>query len=206
MSCGANWNRTLAGDTESMICIASRSRDRLERLLSHPSLRAKVEVLLEAKRKVEGSDAWFQKAHPSSPLHAVAYLSMEYMLGEALPIYSGGLGNVAGDPLRAASDLGIPIVAVGLLFQQGYFRQEIGSTGAQVALYPFSDPGQLPTRPLRTKAGDWLRLKISMPGHPLLWIRAWEARVGRRRLYLWIRTTQPICPAHRHKGAATTDR
>jgi starch phosphorylase len=172
------------------------SRDRLERLLSRPALRAKVEALLETKHKMEGSDAWFQKTHPSSQLHAVAYFSMEYMLGEALPIYSGGLGNVAGDQLKAASDLGIPVIAVGLLFQQGYFRQEIDSTGAQVALYPFNDPGQLPIRPLRNEAGDWLRLKISMPGHPL-WIRAWEAKVGRRRLYLLDTNDPANLPAHR---------
>jgi starch phosphorylase len=172
------------------------SRDRLLRLLSQQTFHARVEALLETKRKVEGSAAWFQKAHPSSQVHAVAYFSMEYMLGEALPIYSGGLGNVAGDQLKAASDLGIPIIAVGLFYQQGYFRQEIDATGAQVALYPFNDPGQLPIRPLRNEAGDWLRLKISLPGYPL-WIRAWEAKVGSRKLYLLDTNDPANLPAHR---------
>ena len=72
---------------------------------------------------------------------------MEFMLSEALPIYSGGLGNVAGDQLKAASDLGVPVVAVGLLYQQGYFRQVIDKDGAQQALYPYNDPGQLPITP-----------------------------------------------------------
>ena len=63
---------------------------------------------------------------------------------EALPIYSGGLGNVAGDQLKAANDLGVPVAAVGLLYQQGYFRQEIDEHGVQRALYPYNDPGQLP--------------------------------------------------------------
>jgi len=85
-----------------------------------------------------------QQKHPESPLKCVAYFSMEYMLSEALPIYSGGLGNVAGDQLKAASDLGVPVVGVGLLYQQGYFRQVIDKDGAQQALYPYNDPGQLP--------------------------------------------------------------
>ena len=82
-------------------------------------------------------------------LTCVAYFSMEFMLSEALPIYSGGLGNVAGDQLKAASDLGVPVVGVGLLYQQGYFRQVIDKDGAQQALYPYNDPGQLPITPLR---------------------------------------------------------
>ena len=71
------------------------------------------------------------------------------MLSEALPIYSGGLGNVAGDQLKAASDLGVPVIGVGLLYQQGYFRQLIDSDGSQQALFPYNDPGQLPITPLR---------------------------------------------------------
>ena len=68
---------------------------------------------------------------------------MEFMLSEALPIYSGGLGNAAGDQLKAASDLGVPLVGIGLLYQQGYFRQAIGRDGGQEALYPYNDPDQL---------------------------------------------------------------
>ncbi len=86
------------------------------------------------------------------------------MLGEALPIYSGGLGNVAGDQLKAASDLGVPVVGVGLLYQQGYFRQVIDRDGVQQALYPYNDPGQLPITPVRHPNGEWLRLEIARPG------------------------------------------
>ncbi len=95
------------------------------------------------------SQAWFQKKHPDAALTSVAYFSMEFMLSEALPIYSGGLGNVAGDQMKAASDLGVPVVGVGLLYGQGYFRQDFDSEGRQRALYPVNDPGQLPIRPLR---------------------------------------------------------
>jgi len=72
---------------------------------------------------------------------------MEFMLSEVLPIYSGGLGNVAGDQLKAASDLGVPVIGIGLLYQHGYFRQEIDKNGAQLALYPNNDPSQLPVTP-----------------------------------------------------------
>ena len=70
--------------------------------------------------------------------------------------------NVAGDQLKAASDLGVPVVGVGLLYQQGYFRQVIDKDGAQQALYPYNDPGQLPITPLRQPNGEWLRLEIAL--------------------------------------------
>ena len=88
-----------------------------------PPLRKRVEQLLAEAEETNAAPAWFQAVHGASPLRSVAYFSMEYMLSEALPIYSGGLGNVAGDQLKAASDLVVPVVAVGLLYQQGYFRQ-----------------------------------------------------------------------------------
>ena len=71
----------------------------------------------------------FRKITPSHPSRCIAYFSMEFMLSEALPIYSGGLGNVAGDQLKAASDLGVPVIAIGLLYSQGYFRQFIDKNG-----------------------------------------------------------------------------
>ena len=145
------------------------SQDKLQRLLSEKRFRERVDTLLANQKNTEKSDAWFQKNHPDSVLNAVAYFSMEHMLSEGLPIYSGGLGNVAGDQLKTASDLGVPVIGIGLLYQQGYFRQEIDRTGAQVARYPFNDPGQLPIRPLRNQSGDWLRLKVLLPGHAL-WI------------------------------------
>ena len=113
----------------------------------------------------------------------IAYFSMEFMLSEALPIYSGGLGNVAGDQMKAASDLGVPVVGVGLLYGQGYFRQDFDSEGRQQALYPVNDPGQLPIRPLRQPNGEWLRLQIQLPGSKI-WLRCWEVSVGRTKLYL----------------------
>ena len=127
--------------------------------------------------------AWFQKAQAQAPLTTVAYFSMEFMLGEALPIYSGGLGNVAGDQLKAASDLGVPVVGIGLLYQEGYFRQAIAADGSQLALYPINDPGQLPIRPVRDASGEWVRLQIQFPAYTIR-VRAWQAQVGRVKLYL----------------------
>jgi len=129
-------------------------------------------------------------------LKCIAYFSMEYMLSEALPIYSGGLGNVAGDQLKAASDLGVPVVGVGLLYQQGYFRQVIDKDGAQQALYPYNDPGQLPITPLRQPNGEWLRLEVILPGYSV-WLRGWEVQVGRVKLYLLDSNDAANFPAHR---------
>ena len=108
---------------------------------------------------------------------------MEYGLSEALPIYSGGLGILAGDYLKTASDLGVPVTGVGLLYQQGYFRQVIDSHGIQSEFYPYNDPSQLPITPVRDKRGEWLRVKIEFPGRTL-WLRCWQATVGRVKLYL----------------------
>jgi starch phosphorylase len=163
--------------------LQSVARQKVETLLSDPKFRGQVDALLEARREAEQSPGWFQQQHPDSALSTAAYFSMEFMLSEALPIYSGGLGNVAGDQLKAAGDLGVPLVGVGLLYAQGYFRQVIDEYGAQQAVYPFNDPGQLPITPLRRKDGEWLRFKLDLPGHPI-WLRAWTVQVGRLTLYL----------------------
>ena len=152
---------------------------RVEEFLARPEYRERVADLLDRRHQQLAAPGWFQQVHPHSPLTRVAYFSMEFALSEALPIYSGGLGNVAGDQLKAASDLGVPVIGVGILYQQGYFRQVIAADGAQQALYPFNDPGQLPITPVRSESGDLLRL----PGYTL-WLRAWHVQVGRVALYL----------------------
>jgi len=178
------------------VVLQTVARDQLQRVLADPSFRKNVDDLLRAKHHAENTHAWFQQTHPESTLTCVAYFSMEYMLSEALPIYSGGLGNVAGDQLKAASDLGVPVVAVGLLYQQGYFRQVIDKDGAQQALYPYNDPGQLPITPLRKANGEWLRLEIALPGYSV-WLRAWQVQVGRVKLYLLDSNDAANFPAHR---------
>jgi starch phosphorylase len=178
------------------VVLQTVSRDKLQRVSADPAFRKKVNALVEAGRRVGQAHAWFQQDHPQSPLTRVAYFSMEFMLSEALPIYSGGLGNVAGDQLKAASDLGVPVVGVGLLYQQGYFRQVIDKDGAQQALFPYNDPGQLPIVPLRQANGEWLRLEIALPGYSV-WLRAWQVQVGRVKLYLLDSNDAANLPAHR---------
>jgi starch phosphorylase len=172
------------------------SRDQLQRVSADPAFRKSVDDLVQARRQAAKSPAWFQQEHPKTPLTSVAYFSMEFMLSEALPIYSGGLGNVAGDQLKAASDLGVPVIGVGLLYQQGYFRQVLDKDGAQQALFPYNDPGQLPITPLRQANGEWLRLKLDLPGYPV-WLRAWQVQVGRVHLYLLDSNDLANLPAHR---------
>ncbi len=159
------------------------SRTKLKTLAEDNRLRAEVQKLFEERRRRLDVPLWFAQTYPNSPLGCVAYFSMEFGLSEALPIYSGGLGNVAGDQLKAANDLGVPVVGVGLLYQQGYFRQFIDADGNQTALYPYNDPGQLQMSAVRDAEGEWLRLAINLPGDKL-WLRAWQAQVGRVRLYL----------------------
>ena len=153
------------------------SRYKIRDALADPAFRNKIDDLLLSKKQAEDAPAWFQQAHPKSPLNCVAYFSMEFMLSEALPIYSGGLGNVAGDQLKAASDLGVPVIGVGLLYQQGYFRQILDHDGAQLALYPYNDPGQLPITPLRKPDGEWLRLQVVLPGYSV-WLASGRSRSG----------------------------
>jgi starch phosphorylase len=178
------------------VVLQTVSRDQIKRQLSDPIFRKDVDGLVDASRKAAKAPAWFQKNHSDAPLTCAAYFSMEFMLSEALPIYSGGLGNVAGDQLKAASDLGVPVVGVGLLYQQGYFRQVIDKDGAQQALYPYNDPGQLPITPLRQQNGEWLRLEIALPGYSV-WLRAWQVQVGRVKLYLLDSNDAANIPAHR---------
>ncbi len=165
------------------VVLQTASREKLESVIADPNFQTLMADLHREKTVAETSGGWFQQTYPRSDLSAVAYFSMEFMLSEALPIYSGGLGNVAGDQLKTASNLGVPVIGIGLLYQQGYFRQEIDAQGHQQALYPFNDPGQLPIRPLRQPNGEWLRLAIDFPGAKL-WIRTWQVQVGRAKLYL----------------------
>ena len=178
------------------VVVQTVSRDKLAAAMADPGFRKTVDDLSRAVKKAEETPAWFQRRHAQSPLTCAAYFSLEFMLSEALPIYSGGLGNVAGDQLKAASDLGVPVVGVGLLYQQGYFHQVIDQDGAQQALYPYNDPGQLPITPLRHPNGEWLRLEIALPGYSV-WLRAWQVQVGRIKLYLLDSNDAANFPVHR---------
>jgi starch phosphorylase len=177
-------DKDLWGATQNpWVILRTVSHEKIKAALGAVDFRHRLDTLLQQNRESYRADAWFQQKHPGAGLSTIAYFSMEFMLSEALPIYSGGLGNVAGDQMKAASDLGVPVVGVGLLYGQGYFRQDFDSEGRQQALYPVNDPGQLPIRPLRQPNGEWLRLQIQLPGSKI-WVRCWEVSVGRAKLYL----------------------
>jgi glycogen phosphorylase len=147
---------------------------------------------VKERARTLAAPSWYaehcQKMPPEAPspsplLGQIAYFSMEFGLTEALPIYSGGLGILAGDYLKAASDLGVPVVGLGILWQQGYFRQALNSSGEQIEFYPFNDPGQLPLTPLRNNRGEWVSVDLSFPRRTVH-LRVWEVRAGRVMLYL----------------------
>lgn len=176
--------------------LQTMSREKLEEVLSDTKFSSLLNKLISSRNEEHCASTWFQQFDSKTPLNSIAYFSMEFMLSEALPIYSGGLGNVAGDQLKAASDLGVPVIGIGLLYSQGYFRQFIDKNGEQQELYPYNDPGQLPLKPLRKHNGEWLRLKIELPGW-VLWLRTWEAKVGKAMLYLLDSNDIANFPAHR---------
>ncbi len=178
------------------IVLQTVSQEKLQGMLGDPEFSKLIKELEEATRSEIAEKTWYQESFSKPPVSSIAYFSMEFMLSEALPIYSGGLGNVAGDQLKSASDLGIPISAVGLLYQQGYFRQMIDKYGEQQALYPYNDPGQLPITPLRKPNGEWLRLEVALPGYSV-WLRTWQVKVGRVKLYLLDSNDVANYPAHR---------
>ena len=134
-------------------------------------------------REALEKEAWFERQEGLDQLGGIAYFCMEFGLTEVLPLYSGGLGILAGDCLKTASDLGVPVTGVGLLYQQGYFRQVLDADGRQREFFTYNDPIQMPVMPVRDPAGEWLRVEIPLPGRDLR-LQVWQAVIGRRRLYL----------------------
>ena len=173
------WDRT----HNPWVILQTVSKQKLQDVLADTGFQRMLDAMTNARRDEPKKKRWFHTAHVNSDRFTVAYFCMEYMLSEALPLYSGGLGNVAGDLLKTASELGVPLIGVGLLYQQGYFRQEIDLSGVQKAYYPFNDPGHLPITPVRQASGDWVRVKIGMPSGDV-WIRAWRVQVGCTELLL----------------------
>ncbi|HUW51064.1 MAG TPA: alpha-glucan family phosphorylase [Sulfuricella sp.] len=174
----AVWART----RNPWLILQNISQKNLEQLAKNEEFRARIEHLMQARRDYSSARTWFGSMHPDSDA-LVAYFSMEYGLAEALPLYSGGLGVLAGDHLKTASDLGVPLVAVGLLYQEGYFRQMLDARGRQLEIYPYNTPANMPITPVRDADGGWLGVPIELPGRTLI-LRAWQARVGRVNLYL----------------------
>ena len=147
------------------VLLQTVSREKLQTVTSEPGFQKLLADLHREKMLAEASEAWFQKAHPGSGVSTIAYFSMEFMLSEALPIYSGGLGNVAGDQLKAASNLGVPVVGIGLLYQQGYFRQEIDAARPPASFVPIQR-----SRPASDSTGARAKRRMAAPGRRFAWL------------------------------------
>jgi len=166
-----------AGDLDGMELLAAVSQDRLDALAADPSFVASVEALRDDLRRELAAPRWFQLRHEGE-LERVAYFSLEYGIADALPIYSGGLGILAGDHLKAASDLGVPLVALGLFYHYGYLQQTVDRTGWQRERFR-----QLNPHDMALDAITDTEIVVDLAGVPTR-ARAWRARVGRVDLYL----------------------
>ena len=165
------------------LILENTNHRRLQTLAEDSEFLAELTRQLNVRQTHLSEKTWFDALPDSASLKRVAYFSMEFGLSEALPIYSGGLGILAGDMLKTASDLGVPMIGIGLLYQQGYFRQGLDSDGRQLAYYPYNDPIMLPVTPVLDADGGWLHVHVELPGRTLR-LRCWEAQVGRVRLLL----------------------
>ncbi len=163
--------------------LESVSQTHLESLAADEEFLSELHHQLAQRQAAYSQSSWFTENFGKDDLSAVAYFSLEFGLNEALPLYSGGLGILAGDFLKTASDLGVPVYGIGLLYQQGYFRQAFDQNGNQLEFYPYNDPAILPITPLRDGDGNWIRITVELPGRKLI-LRAWEVMVGRVYLYL----------------------
>jgi len=173
------WERT----QNPWMLLQNVSKERLETLVQDQTFLTKMEELKRERTQYYSQEGWFQCEYPDCQLGTVAFFSMEYGLGEALPLYAGGLGILAGDLLKSASDLNLPVVGIGLLYQQGYFRQMLDAQGIQQAFYPYNEPASLPIRSALDKQGNPLIIVLELPARELF-LRVWEVQVGRVSLYL----------------------
>jgi len=173
------WERT----RNPWLILLNISSQRLAMLAAEASFLAEYDRAVAARAAYMSSPTWWSERGGVGGSLSFAYFSMEYGVGEPLPIYSGGLGVLAGDHLKTASDLGVPLVAIGLLYQSGYFRQMLDAHGRQLELHPANVPYSLPITPLVSADGTRLIVPVELPGR-VLRLQVWLAQVGRVPLYL----------------------
>ncbi|MGW5199353.1 glycosyltransferase family 1 protein [Streptomyces spiralis] len=152
--------------------------ERLAELAGDRRFLRRLTAVADDLRDYVTGDRWYQGRSDGLPA-AVAYFSPEFGITAALPQYSGGLGILAGDHLKAASDLGVPLIGAGLLYRHGYFRQTLSRDGWQQEHYPVLDPNELPVTPLREADGSHARVSLALPRGRALHARIWVAQVGR---------------------------
>ena len=172
-----------ASSRNPVLTLAKTAPARLEAATADPSVRAALEVARRAQAADATAARWFGAAHPELSNTTIAYFCAEFGLTESMPIYSGGLGVLAGDHLKSASDLGVPLVGVGLLYRNGYFRQKLDAAGKQAAFHEATDFDLLPITLERTPAGDPLTICVELPGRDLV-AQIWRVNLGCVSLYL----------------------
>jgi glycogen phosphorylase len=180
----AGWAAS-GGDPFAML--SSMRPGRLADLAGDEDFLRRLGVVLADLRGYATEPRWYQSgvAGPADARpNAIAYFSPEYGITAVLPQYSGGLGILAGDHLKSASDLGVPVVGVGLLYRHGYFTQSLSADGWQAERYPADDPNGLPLTLLRSAAGDPVHVSVALAGGKLLTAQVWLAQVGRVPLLL----------------------
>lgn len=157
-------------------------------------------VLAALDRYVGAQDTWFATAHPEIKGETIAYFSAEFGLHESLPIYSGGLGVLAGDHIKEASDLGLPLVAVGFIYPQGYFRQRLDHSGWQEAIYSKLNFADVPAQPALTPDGHEVVVEVELPGR-MIYAKVYRIQVGRVPLLLMDTDIHPNSPQDRELSA-----
>lgn len=176
--------------------LADVSSSRLEESARNQDYVTRVQSAVANLNDYLTRNSWYQSLDASSP-RAIAYFSAEFGVATQLPQYSGGLGILAGDHLKAASDLGVPIVGIGLFYRAGYFRQSLSREGWQEEQYPVTDPNALPLSLLRESDGTPARISIGLPGGNRLIAHVWVAQVGRVPLLLLDSNVEDNAPAQR---------
>jgi starch phosphorylase len=175
-----------AATSDPMRVLAGTGQDRFAELAGDAGFVADCDALADDLRHYLAEPKWYQRqAEQDATLpESIAYFSMEFGVNATLPNYSGGLGVLAGDHLKAASDLGVPLIGVGLLYRQGYFRQTLSAEGWQLENYPVTDPRELPLTPLADLSGERATVTVAMPDDRTLVAQVWLAEVGRVPLLL----------------------
>lgn len=172
------------------------SPETLEAAAQDDSFVAELERVYEQFSKYLARTTWFQETYPAEDDFLVAYFSMEYGLDEGLPIYSGGLGILSGDHLKSASDLGVPLVGVGLLYQRGYLQQRLNLDGWQQEHYTDNDWYRMPVTLEKDAAGHPVKVSVDLAGDRV-WAQVWRVQVGRTPLYLLDTNLPENPPQHR---------
>lgn len=179
---------TFAATGENPVAMLSRvPAARLAEAARDESFLARMRSEAGDLRTYLDSGRWFQRTVPAGAEGSdasIAYFSMEFGITPTLPIYSGGLGILAGDHLKSASDLGVPLIGIGLLYQWGYFSQSLDREGWQQEQYRHNDPSDLPVRPVLADSGEQLTVSVDLPGERSAEVAVWRAQVGRVPLLL----------------------